>query len=414
MFRPLLVSLLLVSPLLAAPPDAAKSADAVKALAAALDAKPAKLTDLANKDFATVPLTKADAAKVRELIWAAHVAKLKADRAEEMKAGKLTDGKLEMPYTAKVFGDKPKGGHSLWISMHGGGGAPARVNDGQWENQKKLYTLDEGVYIAPRAPTNTWNLWHEPHIDRLFARLIENYVAVEGVNPNRVYIMGYSAGGDGVYQMAPRMADWWAAAGMMAGHPNDASPLSLRNVGFALQVGGKDTAYNRNKVGEEWGKKLDELQKDDPKGYTHFVKIHEDKPHWMGGEDKIALPWMAKISRDPVPERVVWKQSNGTTHDRSYWLAVPAGTAKGGALVIADRKGQAVDVVKAEQVGKLTVRFDDRMQDLDKPVAVTSKGKNLFNGDVTRTAAVLLKTLADRGDPKLMFDAEVSVDLDAK
>ena len=37
-----------------------------------------------------------------------------------------------------------------------------------------LYTLDEGIYIAPRAPTNTWNLWHEAHIDPLFARLIEN------------------------------------------------------------------------------------------------------------------------------------------------------------------------------------------------------------------------------------------------
>ena len=50
------------------------------------------------------------------------------------------------------------------------------------------------------------------------------------VDPNRVYIMGYSAGGDGVYQLAPRMADRWAAAAMMAGHPNDASPLGLRNI----------------------------------------------------------------------------------------------------------------------------------------------------------------------------------------
>ena len=35
--------------------------------------------------------------------------------------------------------------------MHGGGGAPKRVNDSQWENQKRLYKLDEGLYVSPRA-----------------------------------------------------------------------------------------------------------------------------------------------------------------------------------------------------------------------------------------------------------------------
>jgi hypothetical protein len=286
------------------------------------------------------------------------------------------------------------------------------VNDKQWNNQKTLYTVDEGIYLAPRAPTNTWNLWHEAHIDRMFARLIEDLIVLEDVNPNRVYVLGYSAGGDGVYKIAPRMADHWAAAAMMAGHPNGVSMLSLRNVPFALQVGGNDSAYNRNKVGKEYGEKLDALQKDDPKGYEHFVKIHEGKPHWMGGEDKIALPWMAKFTRNPIPDRVVWKQT-GTPHDRSYWLAVPAGQGKVGALVAAKRQGQTVEVTAAEGVDKLLIRLDDRMLDLDKPVTVTHAGKPLFTGTPPRTVAVLARTLAGRGDPKLVFDAEVSVDLPA-
>src|SRR5690606_6946618 len=115
--------------------------------------------------------------------------------------------------------------------------APAAVNDGQWENQKHLYSLKEGIYVAPRAPTNTWDLWHQEHIDSMLRRLIENMVAIEDVNWNRVYLMGYSAGGDGVYQLAPRMSDTWAAAAMMAGHPNETSARGLRNVPFALQVG---------------------------------------------------------------------------------------------------------------------------------------------------------------------------------
>jgi predicted esterase len=393
-------------------PDASNSAGALKALRAALDAKPASLAELADKDFAKVPLTKADAAAARELLWKAHAAIIEKDRSGELKDRMLKEGALEMPFFYKTFGKKPANGWSLWISLHGGGGAPKQVNDQQWENQKKLYTLDEGIYLAPRAPTNTWNLWHEGHIDRMFTRLIEDMIVLEGIDPNRVYVMGYSAGGDGVYQLAPRMADHWAGAAMMAGHPNGVSLLSLRNVPFALQVGGNDSAYNRNKVGKEYGEKLDELQKDDPKGYEHFVKIHEGKPHWMNLEDKVALPWMAKFTRNPVPERIVWKQT-GTPHDSSYWLAVPTKEAKGDSLVSANRAGQTIEITAAEKIGKLLIRFDDRMVDLDKPVKVTQDGKELFAGELPRTAGVMLRTLIGRGDPGLIFDAEVEIELPA-
>ncbi len=165
-----------------------------------------------------------------------HAAYIRATRATEVKDRVLKEGPLAMPFFYKIFGEKPKGGRSLWISMHGGGNAPAAVNDSQYENQKRLYQPAEGIYLAPRAPTNTWNLWHEPHIDRFFTRLIEDLVVLEEVDSDRVYVMGYSAGGDGVYQLGPRMADSWAAAAMMGGHPNGVSLLSLRNVPFALQV----------------------------------------------------------------------------------------------------------------------------------------------------------------------------------
>lgn len=404
-----LAALVVLMPPVSAPAaDTAKSMAAVEALRSELAANPALSLDLVTKPFAPVPLTKADAATARTLlakVYSAHIAK---DRAGEIKDRILTDGKLEMPFFIKEFGKKPATGRSLWISMHGGGGAPKQVNDSQYENQKRLYTLEEGLYLAPRAPTNTWNLWHESHIDRLFGRLIEDLIAIEGVDPDRVYILGYSAGGDGVYQLAPRMADYLAAAAMMAGHPNDASPLSLRNLPFALQVGGKDAAYNRNKVAAEWGEKLDKLRKEDPDGYEHFVKIHEDKAHWMNLEDKVALPWMAKHTRNPVPKRVVWKQAS-TTHDRFYWLAVPPGEAKPGSLVDVKLAGQTVEVGVAEKVSKLVIRLDDRLLDLDQPVKVTFGGKVLHEGVVPRTAATQIKTLVGRGDPKLVFDAEIAV-----
>lgn len=113
--------------------------------------------------------------------------------------------------------------------MHGGGECPPEVNDGQWVNQIYLYEPAEGVYIAPRAPWNTSDLWHRKGLDELLEDVIRACVVFEGVNPNKVYLLGYSAGGDGVWRLAPRMADKWAAASMMAGHPGEASQVNLMN-----------------------------------------------------------------------------------------------------------------------------------------------------------------------------------------
>jgi len=394
-------------------PEPQASAQVLATLKQALQAETPDWQALTAGAFAEVPLTKSDAEAAREALWQAHVAWIRQERAEEVKSRVLKEGELTMPFAYTVTGDKPATGRSLWISLHGGGGAPPRVNDQQWENQKRLYKVKEGLYLAPRAPTNTWNLWHEGHIDRLFTRLIEDLVVFEEVDPNKVYVLGYSAGGDGVYQIGPRLADRWAAAAMMAGHPNDASPLSLRNVPFALQVGGNDSAYNRNTVARNWGDQLLKLHEEDPQGYETYIKIHEGKGHWMDLADAAALPWMAGFTRNPIPERVVWKQT-GQPHERMYWLAVPKDLAKVGALVTARREKQAIEIETAEQVDRLIVRLDDRMANLDEEVVIRRGADLLLQARPRRNVATLVKTLLGRGDKSLMFSAELAVDLAPK
>ncbi len=391
------------------PLDAEQSKAAVKSLQDYLQQPRDKRAKLAEQSFAKTPLTRDDATVAQKALVDDHVSMIRDTRAAEMKARKVQTGKMEMPFFYKTFGDKPAGGRSLFISMHGGGGAPKAVNDSQWENQKKLYTPKEGVYLAPRAPTDTWNLWHESHIDDLFDRLIEDLIVFEDVDPNRVYLMGYSAGGDGTYQLAPRMADRFAAASMMAGHPNDASPLGLRNLPFAIWAGGNDAAYNRNKVAQEWSDKLDELKKQDADGYTHQVKILPGKGHWMDREDAAALPWMAEFNRNPLPAKIVWKQSK-ITHPRFYWLAVDPTAQKADAEVVATHNKQSFDF-KSGDVKELFLRLNDQMCDLDQPLALSSDGKELKKLTARRTIDTLAKTLAERGDPQSVFSAEVRVDL---
>ena len=364
---------------------------------------------LAEQAFSGLTLTKEEAQQALDLLAADHRESIRQSRQGEVDAKVIKVDGAEMPFEMKLFGEKPRDGRSLVISMHGGGGAPKRVNDQQWDNQKKLYEIDEGIYLAPRAPTDSWNMWHQGHIDVLYTRLIENLIAIEDVNPNRVFITGYSAGGDGVFQLAPRMADQLAAAGMMAGHPNETKPDGLRNLPFTLHVGGKDAAYNRNTIAQTWSDKLAELKQADMGGYEHWAKIYPEKGHWMDREDREGIKWMLKYNRNLIPEKVVWLQDD-VLHNRFYWLKAETGKAKAGDRVIASRTRNNISIEEAP-AGKLIVLLRDDMLNLDDEVTVTKGETQLWRGKAIRTIKSIAETLADRGDPTATFCAQVEVEV---
>lgn len=391
--------------------NVASSAGAIRELKQALqdqeDHQNIDWQALEQASLAQVALTREDTQEAVKLLSEAYQRTTRLQRSSEMKEGLLRAGDHVMPFSYKVFGDLPKEGRSLFISMHGGGGAPARVNDQQWENQKGLYQPKEGVYLTPRAPTNTWNLWHQDHIDGMFRRLIENMVLFESVNPDKVYLMGYSAGGDGVYQLAPRMADSFAAASMMAGHPNETSPIGLRNLPFALFMGGKDTAYQRNTIASEWKEKLEALQEQDPGGYTHWVKIFPEYGHWMQKEDAVALDWMQAYRRVKYPQKIVWKQDD-VMHQRFYWLKASPEAFEPRGEVVVRQEGQTI-IIERMQVTSLTFRFNDQMLDLDQEVTIRDGDRELHRGKIQRSLGVLIGSLLERGDPSYLFAAALTV-----
>ena len=358
-----------------------------------------------NNDFDKISLNKKKANDVSKYLWTMYSNYIKESRGNEMAEGLIKIDSLKMKFYYKIFGKKPQSGHSLYISLHGGGGTTSKVNDQQWENQKRLYNLQEGIYLVPRAPTNTWDLWHQSHIDTFFNHLIQNAIVNLHVNSNKVYIMGYSAGGDGVYQLAPRMADRFAAAAMMAGHPNETSPAGLRNIGFTIHMGENDKSYDRNKVAVEWGRKLARLQKNDPGGYLHHVEIHPDLGHWMEKKDSVAIPWMSKFIRDPYPKKIIWEQDD-VIRKQFYWLGVEKGKER--SQVIANIKNQTITIEKSD-VSQLIFRLNDTMLDMDKPIVVKYSGNEIFNGIVQRNIETIASSIKRYGDPNLIFYGEIII-----
>lgn len=355
------------------------------------------------------PLSRAEADRALALLGTEHLRATAARYADAVAAKQITIGDKTLKWESKTFGSAASGKRSLWISMHGGGNAEPAVNDQQWRNQIRLYEPAEGIYLAPRAPTDSWNLWHEGHIDPLFQALIDAQVAINGVDPDRVYLMGYSAGGDGVWQLAPRMADRFAAAAMMAGHPNESSVLGLRNLPFAIFMGGADAAYDRNRIAADKTAELDRLHAADPDGYVHMSRIYPGLPHWMNRKDAEALPWMAGFTRNPWPKRIVWLQDD-VTHDRFYWLRLPdAAAAKAGDQIIASVEGQVITLAGTVPAGT-KLRLSDRLLNLDRPVKVIVNGRTAYEGKVARTGLAIEQSLRERADVASVATAVVRVD----
>ena len=375
-----------------------------------------------NEDHKSSSLSFDDAEKIATYLYKKYVSELLLNRSEEIEQQSIKMDSLELKYHLNTYGEMPVNGWSLFISLHGGGGVDPTINERQWNRHKKLYSLSQGILLTPRSPTDTWNMWHQEHIDRIFNRLMQNMIAKYNVNPNKIFLLGYSAGGDGVYQLAPRMADRFAAASMSAGHPNDASPLSLRNIGFAIHMGENDSAYNRNSVAEEWKVNLENLKNKDIAGYEYFVKIYEGRGHQIShskekyvlekkdsGVDSSGILWMSNFTRDPFPKKVVWKQDD-VTHNRFYWLKVDNPEAN--SLIIANIVNQTIHISETS-LNKLTIRLNDNLLNMNEKVIIKYMGKEIFNGLIYRNKDTILKSIQEYGDPKSIYFGEITVPLNS-
>ena len=80
--------------------------------------------------------------------------------------------------------------------------------------------------------------------------VVQCFSVMDIIDTSRVFLTGYSAGGDGIYHLAAMIPDVIAGAAMMAGHPNKADIYNFRNIAFSIQLGEQDHAYDR----ANWGK----------------------------------------------------------------------------------------------------------------------------------------------------------------
>ena len=351
---------------------------------------------------------------VRRVVWQAYVdAPIHDALKKSFDENKVRSEDKVSPYTVKTVGTRPAKGWGLFIAMHGGGGAPQELNDSQWRHMQIYYRDHPEVggyrYVALRAPNNEWNGFYTGYVYPLIANLVQQFLLFSDVDPNKVFIMGYSHGGYGAFAIGPKMPDRFAAIHASAAAIADgAQPQTLRNTPFTYMVGEKDTAYGRIDRAHDFIKAVAALRGDRTDIFPVTTSIIADHPH-SGLPDREKIAEMYPAVRNPVPRELTWALTDGMIHD-FFWLHAPK-PAGGCEFDVICRDNRVTVSTKNLTAG--TVLLDSRLIDFKKPVVLKLGGKTTKH-KLTPDLRTLCETMQRRGDPDLAFTASIELPLETK
>ena len=379
--------------------------------------------------------------EARAKIWEDYLAEIRADETRKAEVENLVMeyGEVSMKYGLQEKGTADENGYPLYIALHGGGSSDTPdMNDSQWSQMAMYYNkkVKNGIYVNPRGVRDTWDTHGNLESYPLYDRLIENMIAFYNVDPNRVYLLGFSAGGDGVYMITPRMTDRFAAANMSAGHPNGVNFTNLYNMPIQLQVGMLDTAYNRHTATAEYDAVLHSLAQTYGGAYDHSTLIHVQYAHnfydnkslkqeviadpaaWLATGDTTsveanpcAIDYLDQYTREALPERVIWDLTTRAELrevDSFYWLSAGKEVNEGVVVASYNKKENSITIEENTANGPVTVLISNDMLDVFAPITVHTPSET-YEVTVTPDYELLKSTTYERGDKNYQFVGSIVI-----
>lgn len=350
---------------------------------------------------------------VRRVVWEAfRAAPIHGTLEQDHAAHQVRFENYLSPYTVKTVGTRPTNGWALFIALHGGGGAPKEVNDSQWKQMQSYYREhpEAGgyLYVALRAPNDTWNGFYDTYVYPLVANLTRQFRLFGDVNANKVFILGYSHGGYGAFAIGPKMPDHFAAIHASAAAPTDGETTArtLRNTPFTCMVGEKDTMYGRYDRDKKFADLVEKLRGDRTDIYPVRVDIIAGNGH-TGLPDRDKVKEMYPAVRQPAPRELTWLQTDKVIRD-FFWLHTDAPGKQ--REIEARCQDNQVTVTTSTNVISATVLLDGRLIDFGRPVTLIVNGVRSSH-PLRPSLRVLCETLLRRGDPDLAFTAQLELPL---
>ena len=342
----------------------------------------------------------------------------------------------KMNFYLGVKGDMPKDGYPVFLYLHGSG-----PREHEWANGLRLAKMFQdgpSMYIVPQIPQEgAWYRWWQRSKQWTWERILRILMSMPEVDKNRIYVFGISEGGYGSQRLASFYADYWAAAGPMAGgEPLINAPVeNLAHVPLSFLTGDKDFMFYRHLLTKTTGEKLDSMQRLFPNEYKHRVELIPDKGHSI--DYTPTTPWLAQHKRNAQPRHFIWEnlEMDGLKRNAFYNLHVLEETdAYRTRYEFTANADNSIDIkvdgvkynatwkdphwgidmlfskdLTPAQHGNLRVFLSDQLVDLKKKVTVRINGKQVFCGKVKSSKKTRKLSQELWGDPMRDFKHAVEV-----
>ena len=345
-----------------------------------------------------------------------------------------------MPYYYGWKG-RAEGKLPLFLYLHGSG-----PKEQEWSTGLALgnrFKDGPSLYFIPQIPNEgDYYRWWQVAKQFAWERLLRQALAEDNVDANRLYVFGISEGGYGSQRLASFYADYWAAAGPMAGgEPLKNAPIeNCANMGFSFLTGADDTGFYRNiltyytQVAFDSAQLARPMDADKRPLFVHRINLLPGMQHHINYD--LTTPWLKKFVRNPYPKTVLWEdyEMDGRHRSGFYNLQVIASPTKNrtyydmtihdNVVRISIREVEYTAVERDKQWGiemkfnrnyttakggRLRIYLNNELVNMAKPVTVVVNGQECYRKTVKPNLQDMINSCTEYYDPYRVYPASIEV-----
>ena len=345
-----------------------------------------------------------------------------------------------MPYYYGVKGSGV-GKLPLFLYLHGSGPKAQEWSTGLILGNR--FEDAPSLYFIPQIPNEgDYYRWWQVAKQFAWEKLIRQALVEGNVDANRLYVFGISEGGYGSQRLASFYADYWAAAGPMAGgEPLKNAPVeNCANIGFSFLTGADDTGFYRNILTYYTQIAFDTAQLERPLDadkrplFVHRINLLSGMQHHIKYD--LTTPWLKNFVRNPYPKTVLWEdyEMDGRHRSGFYNLQVLSSPSENrtyyemnihhNVVKINIKEVEYTAVEKDKQWGiemrfnrsytdakggKLRIYLNNELVDMNKPVTIIVNGKELYRKKVKANLRDMINSCTEYFDPYRVYPASIEV-----
>jgi dienelactone hydrolase len=296
-------------------------------------------------------------------------------------------------------GDEP---FPLLVVLGGGPGKAIPTAQGMRDSLESRGFLG----LFPQA-NGSW--WDKASVSAVPA-LVEEVLESLNVDPNRVYLTGFSNGGTGTFLYATLWRHRLAAAAPLMGGglpffgPEPPAVENLRTLPLLFVHGDKDEVIPVIATLTT----VKELRRQEASAPVEsHILAGRGHDIVVGGDDGLTLPFFEARKRDPFP-RVLRFATRSLEFARSFWVEIVAKDG-GQAEVQAEIAPDNSITVTSRRITSLRLLLRRELLSGDSPIVVRWNGREAFRGSFREDCALLATSWRRAHDPFLAHSFEIKL-----